>query len=337
VEVDRTLYQSMVTRLGETGITRSLDMMPVRVIDSPRVSSQPVGPKAAIILALSVFIGVFGGTGLCVFVSSLDASMRGVDEAEGALELPVLASIPQCRGDKKGHGLPLLTQPYSAAAEAFRSLRTALELKEVTDRQVILFTSSSSGEGKTFCSINCAVALAHQGYKTLIIDTDLRHPSVGKRLGLPLWQAGLADCLSGKTKPDQVITPTNVEGLSVLTAGTPATNCSELMSAARLTSLLRDATFAGFERIIFDTAPVNAVSDALHLVKHATAICLVVHAGRTPVKAAQRAQVALVGARGKDIGTILNRVPAARYNPYGYNFRKSKLPSGPNEVKTVSR
>jgi capsular exopolysaccharide synthesis family protein len=337
VEVDRTLYQSMVTRLKETDITRSLDSMPVRVIASPRVPTEPVGPKVVIVLALSIVIGVFGGTGLCVFVSSLDTSMRSVDEAEEALELQVLASIPKCLGDRKERSLPLLTQPYSAAAEAFRSLRTVLELKEITHRQVIVFTSSSSGEGKTFCSVNCAVALAQQGYKTLIVDADLRNPNVHKSLGLPPSQPGLANCLSGKMKAGEVIMKTSLEALSVLTAGTPASNPAELISGGHLTELLKDGAFANFERIIFDTAPVNAVSDALHLVKHATEICLVVRAGHTPVKAAQRAQAALSGAHPKEIGIVLNQVAASRYNPYGYSFRKSALPAKAETVISASR
>jgi Mrp family chromosome partitioning ATPase len=129
------------------------------------------------------------------------------------------------------------------------------------------------------------------------------------------------------TKAGQVIIETKISGLFALTAGTHAANYSELMSAARLAKLLSDPTFAGFERIIFDSAPVNAVSDALHLVKHASTVCLVVQAGRTPVKAAHRAHAALAGARAKDIGIILNRVTSTRYNPYGYDFRQEALPA----------
>lgn len=327
VEVDRDLYQSLVTRLKETDVTRSLDFVPVRLVDAPRISTEAAGPKPLIILALSAFLGLFGGIGLCVFVGSLDVSMRSADDAEDALQLPVLASIPYSRGMKKGYDLPLQTQPYSAATEAFRSLRTALELKEVNDHQVILFTSSSASEGKTYCSVNCAVALACQGYRTLVVDTDLRHPSVSKILGLASGQPGLTDCLAGMTKAGQVIIETKISGLFALTAGTHAANYSELMSAARLAKLLSDPTFAGFERIIFDSAPVNAVSDALHLVKHASTVCLVVQAGRTPVKAAHRAHAALAGARAKDIGIILNRVTSTRYNPYGYDFRQEALPA----------
>jgi polysaccharide biosynthesis transport protein len=324
---DRDLYQSTVERLKETDLTRSLDEIPVRVIAAPRMTTEPVGPKALIILALGAFVGIFGGVGLAVFVSSLDASMRSADEVEAALELQVLASVPQCRRNKTGGGLPLLTQPDSAAAEAFRSLRTVLELKEVTDHQVILFTSSSAGEGKTFCSVNCAVALAQQGYKTLIIDTDLRHPSVGKRLGIASGQPGLSDCLAGATTASKAVLGTNIPELFVMTAGSSASNCAELMSEKRLADLMSDTVFFSyFERIIFDTAPVNAVSDALHLVKHATSICLVVQAGRTTVNAAQRARAAVEGARGKDIGIVLNRVAPSRYNPYGYSFHESAPP-----------
>jgi capsular exopolysaccharide synthesis family protein len=333
---DRDLYQSTVARLKETDLTRSLDSTPVRVLAAPRVSSEPVGPKVLIILALATFVGVFGGVGLTVFVSSLDASMRSADEVESALDLQVLASVPQCRMNKAG-GLPLLTLPDSAAAEAFRSLRTVLELKEITDHQVILFTSSSAGEGKTFCSVNCAIAMAQQGYKTLIIDTDLRHPSVGKRLGIASSQPGLADCLSGATSANRAVMGTNIPELFVLTAGSSTSNCAELMSEKRVADLLSDAVFFSyFERIIFDTAPVNAVSDALHLVKHSTEVCLVVQAGRTTVQAAQRAQTALVGARAKDIGIVLNRVAASRYNPYGYSFRESAPPTVSGKVANFS-
>ncbi len=104
-----------------------------------------------------------------------------------------------------------------------------------------------------------------------------------------------------------------------------------------MADLLKDVAFADYERIVFDTAPVNAVSDALHLVRHATEICLVVQAGRTPVKAAQRAQAALSGARPREIGIVLNQVAASRYNPYGYSFRKSALPAQADSVISASR
>jgi len=333
LEADRTLYQSMVTRLGETDITRSLDLLPVRVMAEPRLTEIPVGPKFAIIMALGAFIGIFGGAGLCVFASSLDASMRSVEDAEDALGLQVFASIPQCKKERNRSDIPMVTQPYSSASEAFRSLRTVLELKENAERQVILFTSSSAAEGKTYCAINCAVALSQQGYKTLLIDTDLRNPCVSRRLNLAPAQPGLADCLTGKLKPDQVILRTDVSELYVMASGSRVSYATELITATLMGDLINDPALASYERIVFDTAPVNAVSDALHFATHATEICLVVQAGRTSVNAVQRALIALRIARAKDIGIVLNRIAATRYNPYGYNFRQKETPEGIEAAK----
>jgi capsular exopolysaccharide synthesis family protein len=327
LEADRALYQSMVTRLGETNITRSLDLIPVRVMTEPRLAMEPVGPKFAIIMALGLFAGFFGGAGLCVFVSSLDASMRSVEEAEDALGLQVLASIPQCKKERRQGEIPLVTEPYSAASEAFRSLRTVLELKEIGERQIILFTSSSANEGKTFCSVNCAVAFSQQGYKTLLIDTDLRNPSVSKRLNLPPGKPGLTDCLAGMARPDETILRTTISELYVMTSGSRVSYASELISGTLMEDLLKDPALSSYNRIILDTPPVNAVSDALHFATFATAICVVVRAGLTPVNAVHRALTALKIARGKDIGIILNRIAAARYNPYGYHFRNADAPT----------
>jgi len=327
LEADRALYQSMVTRLGETNITRSLDLIPVRVMAEPRLTVEPVGPKFVIIMALGLFVGIFGGAGVCVFVSSLDASMRSVEEVEDALGLQVLASIPQGKKGRHPREIPMLTEPYSAASEAFRSLRTVLELKEIGERQIILFTSSSANEGKTFCSINCAVAFSQQGYKTLLIDTDLRNPSVSKRLNLATGKPGLTDCLAGKTRPDEVILRTAISELYVMTSGTRVAYSREIISGTLIEDLLKDPALSSYNRILLDTPPVNAVSDALQFAPHASAICLVVRAGLTPVNAVHRALTALKIAHGKDIGIVLNRIAAARYNPYGYHFRNSDAPA----------
>jgi capsular exopolysaccharide synthesis family protein len=320
VEADQALYQALLTRLKETDIAKALDNTPIRVISRPRAAAESSGPKVLVIYGTAVFLGIFGGVGLCLFFSSLDASMHSVEDAENALNLPVLAAVP--RG--KGHtGIPMIAQPNSALAESFRSLRTVLELKEVTDRQVILITSSCAGEGKTFLSINTAIALAQQGYRTLLIDADLRNPCVGKRLNFSSKRAGLSDVLAGKMKLGDIDLTSDFDNLHILTAGTALSNPAELTAGNRVAELLKDPLFASFDRIIFDTAPVNPVSDALHLVRFATAVCLVVQAGRTSVNATFRALLALKGAHARDLGVILNGVSSVRYNPYGYKFSKT--------------
>ncbi|HEX4086687.1 MAG TPA: polysaccharide biosynthesis tyrosine autokinase [Chthoniobacteraceae bacterium] len=325
VDADRDLYQSILTRLKETDITKLIDSDPIRLIETPRASSKPVSPKIPLILVASIFMGFSTGVGICLLLHSMDTSLHSVEEAEKTLNLPVIAAVPKLRKSKAAgtwKGMPMVSEPYSVTAEAFRSLRTVLELKEYTERQVLLVTSAIPDEGKTFCSTNAAVSFAQQGYKTLVIDTDLRNPSIAKALHVPAGAAGLVDYLTGAVQMEQAIYASEIPGLSIMAAGAAARNPSELISGAKMETLLSDAALAGYERIILDTPPVNAVSDALHLVKFATSTCLVVRASSTPAKAAQRAYAALVSARVMDAGVVLNCVPTLQYHTYGTAYDK---------------
>ena len=329
VEADRELYQSTLTRLKETDITKLLEDNPIRLVETPRVTSKPVSPKIPLVLFLSVFLGLGSGVAVCLFLHSMDTSVRSVEEAEQALNLPIIAAVPRLKKTKAAGiwtGMPMISEPYSVTAEAFRSLRTVLELKDVTDRQVLLITSAVPDEGKTFCSTNAAVALAQQGYRTLIIDTDLRNPSVAKALHCPDGAPGLADFLAGGCTLDKAIQAAEVNGLSVITAGSSARNPSELLSGDKLARLFSDPAIMRFERVVLDSPPINAVSDALHLVRYATSTCLVVRACYTPAKASQRAYAALVGARVLDAGVVLNCLPTMRYYTYGTSEAYGKPP-----------
>lgn len=322
VEADRDLYQSILTRLKETDITKLIETDPIRLVETPRISAKPVSPKAPLVLAASVFFGFGLGIGICMLIHSMDTSVRSVEEAEQTLHLPVVAAVPRLKKTKAAgtwKGMPMVSEPYSVTAEAFRSLRTVMELKETTDRQVILMTSAIPDEGKTFCSTNAAVAFAQQGYRTLIIDTDLRNPSVATALHCPDEAPGLVDYLTGTCELEKAIQKCDINGLSAITAGKGARNPSELLSSGKLARMFSDAVLAGYERIVLDTAPVNAVSDALRLVKFATSTCLVVRAGHTPARATQRAHAALVNARVLDAGIILNCIPTMQYYTYGSN------------------
>ena len=320
VESDRELYQSILTRLKETDITKLIDSNPIRLIETPRVTTKPVSPKVPLVLFMSLFGGFGAGIGICLLLHSMDTSMRSVEEAEASLNLPVIGAVPRLKKTTAAgiwKGMPMVSESYSLTAEAFRSMRTVLELKDTTDRQILLFTSAIPNEGKTFCSTNTAVAMAQQGYRTLIIDTDMRNPSVAKALHCSDGAIGLADVLTRKRTLEEAIQTTEIGDLFILTAGSVARNPAELLCLDRLNRLFDDPFLATFERIVLDTPPVNAVSDALHLVKYASATCLVVRAGFTPAKASQRAHAALLSARVLDAGIVLNYLPTMKYHTYG--------------------
>ncbi len=235
-----------------------------------------------------------------------------MDEAESALDLPVICAVPRlAKHEGKGTpaGVVMVGEPSSLTAEAFRSLRTVLGLHDTGGQQLVLFTSAAPAEGKTFCSLNCAVALAQQGHRTLLVDADLRRPSIAMTFARDPKAPGFTNYLAAEIPLAAAIQGTGVENLSLLTAGTRVSNPAELLSNAKLAGLFRDPTLGAFDRVVFDTAPVNAVSDALSLIKHVNMVCLVVHAGKTPAKAALRTRGALAAAGAGEVGVVLNRLP----------------------------
>ena len=297
------------------------------------------------------------GLGFVYVVDIMDRSIKTVDQAETTLALPVLSAVPEIR--KKGAGdsqVPtdskapaasasyrlMAEAPEGPTAEAFRNLRASLALLgPEAERKVFLFTSAVPNEGKSFSSANYALALAQQGYRVLLIDGDLRRPSLHK-IFLPISgqvadeddSKGVVDCLVGATDLSSAVrkaetgrfeieatekaTATGGE-LSVLTGGRRAPNPAELLSGPAFGRLLSEATRL-YDRVIIDTAPVLAVSDTLLMTPLVQTVCVVVYAGKTPRNAVQRALGMLTGAGGRPAGVILNRMPRRRGSGYYYYY-----------------
>ena len=312
VESSRALYQSILNRLKQNTVTQALSVNPVQIAQPARATTEPVRPKKLLILAAGMFLGLFGSIAWCLARDAASPSLRTVDEAESALGLSVLCAVPRVpagKGARDARGIVMVSRPSSLAAEAFRSLRTVLGIHETSGQQRVVITSAVPGEGKTFCSVNCAVALAQQGYRTLLVDADLRRPSLADLFARDPQHPGLSNYLAGQASLAAAIGPSGIENLSLLAAGTPSPHPAELLVHARLAELLRDPGFALFDRVVFDTAPINAVSDALPLVRHASILCLVVRAGVTPVKASLRAHATLVSGGAAAVGVVLNALP----------------------------
>ena len=312
VESNRALYQPILNRQKQNTVAQALTVSPVRIAGNARLTTEPVRPKKLLILLASIFGGLVCSVGWCLLRDATDNTMKTVDEAEDALDLSVICAVPRRRrkkGARDDSPVVVVSEPASPAAEAFRSLRTVLGLADTGAAQLVLFTSAMPAEGKTFCSANCAAALAQQGYRTLLVDADLRRPSVAAIFGRDPKAPGFTNYLAAEIPLAAAIQGSEIENLSLLTTGTTTRNPAELLSTGRLAGLFADPAFAAFERVVFDTAPVNAVSDALALVKYVNVVCLVARAGTTPVKASQRAHGALMGAAAREVGVVLNRLP----------------------------
>ncbi len=328
VQANATVYQKMLGTLKQVDAQHSLmtlsdaDGFDVRTIEQPLVPTRPARPRSTLILALSAVAGLFLGCGSALVSRALDNTVSSVDEAESFLGLSVLATVPRSRHQSLTGQPVLIKYPQSAEAEAFRSLRTSLSLLPGQDEQkCILFTSAVPAEGKSYCSLNTAAALAQQGFQTLLIDGDLRRPGLQRLLVGWNENPGLTDCLQRPDLFEAAVLSTPVENLFCLGDRKYRPGGAELLGKDGLLAVLERAQ-AVFDRIVIDTAPLMAVSDALYIAKNVSTVCLVVHAGRTPRRLVRRAIKQLDEiAKRTATGVILNkadrRAGASTY--YYYN------------------
>ena len=326
VESDRALYASVLNRMKETNVVKGLESSNIRMLDMPMVAAAPLRPKPLKLTVIAMFGGGLIGVFLILGFDILNGSIRSIDDVETSLGLPVLAAVPIGKFTPTQSENLVHEMPNSPAADAFRFLRTSIALLgKQAEHRVVLFTSAVPGEGKTFCVINYAAALAQQGLRTLLIDADLRRPRLSKIMagygdesdeaGICLM-GGLSGYLSGTTPFASACQDTRFPGLSLMNAGRRAPNPSELLGSKAFRELIQEAT-QSFDRIVIDTSPVNVVSDALMLTSCAQSICLVIRANSTSRRAVLRA-LGLIGRTGrKPDGVILNRVKSGKRADHG--------------------
>ncbi len=332
IDADQLAFQAVLQRLNaESSQARSQPIF-LQVVDSASAAFK-IKPKPLTVIALAAF-GSFGlAAGVIFMIAILDTSIKSTDEAERLLGLPVLAAIPEMPNLKRarpGKGdagedstftnlrIPLLEDAHSTASESFRTLRASMLMLEGEQKR-ILFTSAVPSEGKSFCATNAAVALAQQHTNALLIDADLRKPVIEDRLFGGEKQPGLADYLIGRAELDEIIRPSKVPGLSVITAGRRYSNPAELLSRRERVEELLLQLEKRFDRVVMDSAPVLAVSDTLGLASHFSAIALVVRSHKTGRRFVQRALDLLRRTGRPACGIAMNMVPA-RGEDYHYYY-----------------
>src|SRR5690242_16624494 len=309
-ETDRALYESVLRQIKETNLTKDVKTNAVSIAEHATLPHGPVSPIPSKVITLGLLAGLAAGLAFVFGADALDRSVRTVDQAEAIFKLPVLAAVPETKaGDIKDAMKTDRTDgaityrlveeaPGGPVAEAFRNLRAALSLLgPEEERKVFLFTSALPNEGKSFTSVNYALALAQQGHRVLLIDGDLRRPSVHKVfhniLSSPNQTPGLVDYLIGAVplenaaqlvatfEPELMVTPrlrggasTKAGALYVLAGGQRAPNPAELLSDDCFKSVTVEASKV-FDRVVIDSAPVLAVSDTLLMVPHVQTTCIV--------------------------------------------------------------
>lgn len=324
IESDRALYDSVLTRVKETSLTKDLQSDKARILQLAAMPRRPVFPNTRKVLFMGLFGSLSAGVGLVLGLRSLDTSVSTVDEVEQHLPVPVLAAIEQLRETRNPNKqLVVLEQSHCAGAEAFRSLRTSISMLGRQEmRRTLLFTSALPSEGKTLCAANYALCLAQAGLRTVLIDADLRRPSVERALtGKVSGHPGLTDFLTGQAGLQDILLPSQNERLVYIPSGTAAPNPSELLSQGGFAALIEEA-LRECDRVVVDSAPIQSVSDTLLLVRHVQTILMVVRAGKTPWKACARAIETVQNAGAPISGIVLNRTKAPRLSVYGRDYSR---------------
>ena len=326
VDSDKAMYDALNTRIRETSIGKGIEKSPFHIVEEPLISTLPVKPDYVRTMGLAFAISLAIGLALVIITDMLDETLRSVDQAEDFLGIPALAVIPEDAG-KGAHLHSAFESNDSRQGEAFRTLRAGLSLLGTDDlaRRVFLITSAVPGEGKSFSSLSLAHAFAMNGYRTVLVEGDMRRPGlhtvfkdVATRETL-----GLTDVLSGNRKLEEVLVQAPHENLNLLFAGSRAPNPAELLAEFRLREIVEELK-EWFERIVIDTPPINAVSDTLTMISAVQHVCLIVRPAKTRKAAIRRAIYLIQKANGTLAGFVLNRAKFGVGSGYYYYYYGDK-------------
>ena len=333
VDVNRQLYEGLLEKLKEAGVTAGLRSNNIHIVDAARTPMYPTEPNIPRNLAFAFVLGLTTGIGMAFLLENMDNTVRTTEQAQMISGLPALGMIPM--GSKNGldaggkklmsisssrEAVELVTQarPQSQMAESYRALRTSLLLSNLgTPPKTIMITSARPQEGKTTTSINTAIVLAQKGVRVLLIDADLRRPSVHKTLGMGP-RSGLSNVLTGSVTLDHAIARSPIlSNLFILPAGTPPPNPAELLASAHMRDLLADLR-EKYDHIVIDTPPTLSVTDAVVLSQRVDAIILVIRSSKTTKQALRRSRDILTQVNAHITGVLLNAVDLTSPDYYYY-------------------
>ena len=283
----------------------------LEVYSMPGLATAPSKPNYRLNLIVGAVLGLLAGVVVAFISNYFDTSIKSLEDAEQALGLPVLGVIPQ------DAGLLILQGGDSPDAEAYRILRTNIELKREMFRATTLaVVSANAGEGKTTTLSNLAYVFAQAGYSTLMIDADLRRPRLARYAELKS-DVGLSTFLTGGADLKDVVFQTGLDNLYMLPSGPIPVDPSGLIGSHRMQSLLAEVS-KRFDIVLIDSPPVLGVSDASLLVSRADATLLVLQPRKMPIKALKRARMLVEQAGGSIMGLVMNNVDIAGDTQYQY-------------------
>lgn len=346
-DTNRELYQGLLQRAKEAGISAGIMTSNIQVVDQAEVPTRPYRPNKRMNLLLGALVGFFMGVGFAFFLEYMDNTVKTPVEVEQFFRLPSLGIVPMLSGGERkqvengdSYLMELITHnhPRSMVSEAFRNIRTSILLSfSGKPPKRIGVTSPNPGEGKTTTAINTAIALSQTGVKVLLIDADLRRPKIHRVLGFDNG-FGLSNFLSGQVGLEDIIRETWIPNLFFISSGPVPPNPSELIGSSLFRKML-DELGGRFGHIVLDSSPVLGFADSLVLSTELDGVILVSLSGKTPRETLGRARDVLSQVNARILGVVMNGVNILRthYGYYYYRYyryyaeeEKKQIPSAPS-------
>lgn len=368
VELQQSLYTQLKAKYQEVLIQESGKLEEVSIVKPAVQAEKPFNvPSKLMIVLTGLVMGTIMGMVIAFLAEVFDTSMGTIEDVEGLLNVPVLGVIPQLDHDTRAkkrserldparsriHDLVTHYDPKSQAAESFRGLRTNLQfLRLESQGKLFLITSTFVQEGKTLNSVNLALSMAQAGHKVLLVDADLRKPSVHRVFGLGRepgitdyvlgnyqWRevvGSISDVMLGDFEIDDLLKTPGMDNLHIVTAGTKPPNPTEVLSSERFREFLREAREA-YDFVFVDAPPVLPVADSAEIAPLMDGVLLVYTVGRIGRGVLKRAKSNLDNVDAKVLGVVLNKVkPEAgpdyfRYHSHYYYGPDGHSPAAPGE------
>jgi len=340
---NQRLYELVLKRLKDTGVSGMLQASNVRVLDRAQPNDKPVRPDVPKNLGLAVLFGLIGGIGLAFLVDSLDRTITSQEQIEERLGLTFLGIVPSIERNKDGtpQDLVVHTHPKSSVAECLRAVRTnLLFMSPEKPLRTIMVTSSAPQEGKTTTATSLAITMTGSGNRVLLVDADMRRPRIHRIFGLQN-AAGLSSLILGEGRLADLVASTPVPNLWVLPCGPVPPNPAELLHTGSFERLLGEMA-ASFDRVIIDSPPVGVVADAVVMATRTDATLMVLKAGWTSREVARQAVRQLRDVKAPLFGAVLNNLNLEdqKYGQYAYYYRYgyyySEGSKEPREAKAKS-
>jgi capsular exopolysaccharide synthesis family protein len=328
-EEDRGFYEKVAKRLAETDITRDVGVNNVSVLDMATVPRSPVAPNVKLNLLVGLLLALLCGLGAALSAEAMDNTVKDRFEIEGRLGVPFLGSIPTFPNQKAEDGAPIPAgledlyvhfRPNSRAAEAARSVRTnLLFMRPGKPLRSLLITSGGPREGKSSTSTTIGITIASSSNRTVLVDTDMRKPRLHKIFGVAS-DVGLTSYILTQEPITHFTRPTDVPGLDLLPCGPLPPNPAELLHTERFREMVREL-LANYDTVLFDSPPVDVVSDGLVLASLVDGVVLVAQANRTRIDEMEHTLTLLRGVNAPLMGVVTSRA-AEPGTGYGYYYGK---------------